>query len=407
MAEKLTIFYLQLRDFHEPLSLNHLLESLLNHCIDTGKSVNIIGYKQHGNPEKGAVPVDTNIVKAKILNRRYPKKSSFLTRYLYECWLVIRAAFHPKLWKESDICLAYSFPSTFLYIWLAKVFFRKKAVFWVQDVWPDNAVEIGAMRKNSIPYRFFSMLEKNAYRRADMVVTISEDIQQKLLGYGIPEAKLKVIHNWGYDDSRIFIPWEENQFVKLAGLSTGTFYAVYAGNIGAVQNVELIVETAALLVNRQDIRFLIVGSGFALDAVKEKAEGLDNIAFFPMQPPELASHIYSAASVNLIPLKKGIIFTALPSKTAVLLACGRSVIASLDADSHYAQLVLRYDIGQVTDPENPEALACAIEQLADADPGKKGIDIIAERTRKCYDEQFSMKTAFERFDAIFRELQRR
>jgi glycosyltransferase involved in cell wall biosynthesis len=396
----LTIFYLQLRDFHEPLSLNHLLESLLNHCVESGISVNIIGYKQKTSPEKGAIPVSKNIANAKILNRRYQNKSSFFSRYLYECWLVIRAAFFPKLWKESDICLAYSFPSTFLYVWLAKVIYKKKAVFWVQDLWPDNAVEIGAMKKNSVPYRLFSALEKYAYRKADMVVTISEDIQQRLLDYGIPDSKVKVIHNWGYDDSYACIPWEENQFVTLAGLSDSIFYAVYAGNIGAVQNVELIVEAAALLTNRRDIRFLVIGSGLALDEVKKKAEGLDNVTFYPMQPPELAYHIYSAASVNLIPLKKGIIFTALPSKTAVLLACGKPVIACLDADSHYASLILRYGIGQITDPEDPKALAGAITRLTDTGEDKG----IGEKVRKCFEEQFSKKAAFERFDAIFREL---
>ena len=396
----MTLFYLQLRDFHEPLSLNHLVESLLRHCADTGMSVNIIGYKQKTNPEEGSIPACRNINEAKILNRRYPKKSSFFTRYLYECWLVIRAAFSAKLWNASDVCLAYSFPSTFLYIWLAKSIFRKKAVFWVQDVWPDNAVEIGVMGKNSIPYKFFSTLEKSAYRKADVVVTISEDIQQRLMGYGIPASKLKVVHNWGYDDSYAFIPWEKNQFVKFAGLSNKIFYAVYAGNIGAVQNVELITGAAALLTNRANIRFLIIGSGISLDAVKKKAEGLDNITFFPMQPPEMAYHIYSAATVNLIPLRKGIIFTALPSKTAVLLACGRPVIASLDADSHYASLIRNYGAGQITDPEDPKALADAIIRLADT---SAKIDI-ERKGRKCFEEQFSRKAAFERFDGIFQGL---
>jgi glycosyltransferase involved in cell wall biosynthesis len=244
------------------------------------------------------------------------------------------------------------------------------------------------------------MLEKYAYRKADVIVTISEDIQQRLLGYGIPESNVKVVHNWGYGDSQISIPWEENQFVKLAGLSDCIFYAVYAGNIGAVQNVELIVDAAALLTYRQDIRILIIGSGLTLDGIKEKAKGLDNVMFFPMQRPELAYHIYSAAGVNLIPLKKGIIYTALPSKTAVLLACGRPVIASLDTDSHYASLIRKYGIGQVTGPEDPKALADAISRMADMNEEKD----IGEKVRKCFEEQFSRKIAFEHFDMIFKGL---
>ena len=398
----LTVFYLQMRDFHESLSLNHLVKSLLLNCTDNGLSVNIIGYKQKNSPEEGAIPLSGDAAHAKILDRRYQKKSSFLSRYIYECWLVIRAGFHPKLWKASDVCLAYSFPSTFLYIWMAKAIFRKKAIFWIQDLWPENAVEAGVLRRGSIPYKVFSLLEKRAYRQADVIVPISEDIANRLTEYGIPESKINVIHNWGYDDTTPSVSWKENCFVKYANLCEDTFHAVYAGNIGAVQNVELVVESAALLKQRTDIRFLIVGDGVALNAIIEKAEGLKNVSFFPMQPPSMARHIYCAASVNLIPLRKGIVFTALPSKTAILLACGRPVIASLDIDSHYASLLQKYGVGPITDPKDARALADAVASIADS----ADTNYTEENVRKCFEEQFSQKTAFERFDKIFKTMGR-
>ena len=389
-----------MRDFHESLSLNHLIKSILLNCLQKGLSLNIIGYKQSNNPKEGAIPVDIGVARTMILNRKYQGKSHFLRRYLYECWLVVRAAFHAKLWKESDICLAYSFPSSFIYLWVAKTIFRKKTIFWIQDLWPDNAVESGIIRKGSVPYKLFFAMEKLAYRKSDVIIPISEDIQQRLLDYGVPETKLNVIHNWGYDDSVQTIPWNENRFAVQAGLSEDIFYAIYAGNVGAVQNVELVISAAELLMERTDIRFLIVGDGVSLSAVKKKAEGLSNITFFPMQPPELARHVYSAASVNIVPLRKGIIYTALPSKTPVLLSCGRPVVASLDLDSHYASLLQKYGIGPVTPPEDAQALANAITHIADTADATG----IAENAKICFEDQFSQKTAFRKFNDIFRRL---
>jgi glycosyltransferase involved in cell wall biosynthesis len=423
----LTIFYLQLRDPSDTPSLNHLVTSLLGHFADGGATVNVIAYSGQGSGSRGqgsevkgqgsdvsgqppppvAVPPScANVVGSSgnihtlHLKRRNPKKQNFALRYLYECWLIVRAALHSKLWKASDACLVYSFPSSFLYIWFAKVIFRKRVIYWIQDLWPENAAEIGVMKRGGASYRLFSAIEKRAYRRADALVPISEDMEQRLIGLGVDKSKLTVVHNWGYGDDAQDIPWDENKFAEMARLDKETFYAVYAGNIGAVQNVELIVEAASRLAGRADIRFLIVGDGVAVDAVKEMAKDLANVTFYPMQPPDMVHHVYSAASVNLIPLRKGVIHTALPSKTAVLLACGRPVIASVDADSRYAALLRDYGAAPVTDPEDPAALADAIAQMADT----LDLDGAAENVRSCFEEQFSQKIAFERFDGIFREV---
>ena len=391
------ILYLQLRDFHVVSGLRHLLESLFEHCVEKGILVNIIGYKQKTSPIDGAFVSGIDGVETRIFYRSYQNKSSFVYRYLYECWLIIRVALRPKLWRPSSVCLAHAFPSSFLLIWLAKNVFRKKVVFWVQDLWPENAVQVGALARKSLAYRFFFTLEKMAYRKSDIIVPISEDIEQKLLGYGVPQSKLKVIHNWGYNDCSVSIPWEDNKFVSLANLSADVFYAIYAGAIGPPQNVELIVDAASLLIERADIRFIIVGEGLSLNSVKEKAERLDNIAFYPLQPPDTAYHIYSAASVNLITLREGMVFTALPSKTAILLACGKPVIACIDTDSCYAQLLINYGVGPVVNPTDANELASAIVDMADMVRCNRST---RENVLKCFEEQFSRRISLERFTNI-------
>lgn len=75
-------------------------------------------------------------------------------------------------------------------------------------------------------------------------------------------------------------------------------------------------------VSREDIQFLIIGDGARREAIEVMAAGLKNVTMLPMQPSELATHIYSAKGVNNIPLVAGETKTAMPSKTGVVLSCG-------------------------------------------------------------------------------------
>ena len=70
-----------------------------------------------------------------------------------------------------------------------------------------------------------------------------DDMKDFIVTKGVDDQKIEVIYNWGYSDEVVNIPWEQNKFVQKYDLEKD-FYAVYAGNIGKMQNVELIVRAA-------------------------------------------------------------------------------------------------------------------------------------------------------------------
>ena len=99
-----------------------------------------------------------------------------------------------------------------------------------------------------------------------------------------------------------------------------------------MQNVELVLEAAALMKDEPDISFFIVGSGVNEEQLKNYAEEkeLTNVKFVGMQPPEEVADLYEAADVNVIPLQKGLIYAALPSKTADCLLAGKPIITCVE-----------------------------------------------------------------------------
>lgn len=130
-----------------------------------------------------------------------------------------------------------------------------KVVSMLQDVWPDNAVQSGLIKEKSLLYKYFEMWQQVVYKKSDKMICISHDMKEFIKLKGISEKKINVIYNWGYSDETVDIPWSENLFVKKYNLSRDKFYAIYAGNIGRMQNVELVIRAAEKLKANANIRF--------------------------------------------------------------------------------------------------------------------------------------------------------
>lgn len=76
----------------------------------------------------------------------------------------------------------------------------------------------------------------------------------------------------------------------------------------------------------------------------QKKKKLNNVTFVGMQPPEEVADLYAAADVNVIPLQKGLIYAALPSKTADCLIAGKPIITCVDNGTAVEKIIRPYGI---------------------------------------------------------------
>lgn len=143
------------------------------------------------------------------------------------------------------------------------------------------------------------------------------------------------------------------------------FNVVYAGNIGVMQDVDVLVSAAKLMQGEDGIQFHIFGDGIYKERLQHDAEGLSNISFWPMQPSELAPSIYAMADVNVIPLAPNIYRTALPSKTATCLACGKPIIFAIGKESKFGEKITKKCDFKVIESGKAEKLADEIKKLRD------------------------------------------
>ncbi len=248
--------------------------------------------------------------------------------------------------------------------WLAAVPRGTPFVFNVQDVFPDVAVELGAITDRRV-IAVASWLERFLYRRSAAVTVLSEDLRDNVagkLGRHRPE-RVHVIPNF-VDTERIRPSERDNSYRREYDL-VGRTVVMYAGNVGLSQSLDLVVEAARRYRDRgrDDVVFVVNGGGSARDDLVASAAGLDNLRFIEMQPRERLPEVLAAADLHLVPLKTGLARSSVPSKLYSILASGRPVLASVDAGTEVATTIERAGAGVSVEPEDADAFVAALDGL--------------------------------------------
>jgi glycosyltransferase involved in cell wall biosynthesis len=239
-------------------------------------------------------------------------------------------------------------------------------IYNLQDVFPDSLVGTGLTRQGSLLWRIGRGLENFTYRNADKIIVISEDIKKNIMAKGVPESKIEVIYNWVDENAvRPVAPGDNKLFDEL-GLNKNDFHAVYAGNLGNAQNIEIILKAAESLREHTDIKFIIFGTGGLERALRESADNLKlkNLLFFPLQSAERIAEVYSLGNVCIVSCQPGLGMSAMPSKTWSIMSAGTAVLASFDEATELQRIIESKRLGVFCPAGDVEAFAGAVIKLS-------------------------------------------
>ena len=285
--------------------------------------------------------------------------------------------------RRPDVVLAMSPPLTLgLAGWFAARRWRVPLIFNIQDVFPDVAVEVGALTSPRA-IRLAARLERFCYRRADAVTVLSDDLRRnveaKLAGRGPRvrrRSRTRVVTIPNFVDTAAVTPGPaENAYRSEHGLA-GRQVVMYAGNLGHSQPFDLIVAAAEAFSDRDDVVFVVNGDGVARPGLEAAASRLPNIRLVGYQPAERLSEVLAAADVHLVLLRRGLAASSVPSKSYTILAAGRPVLAAVDSGTEVANMIEAAGAGVVVDPGSSAAFVAALEGLL-ADP-----DTLSEQGRR-------------------------
>jgi len=262
--------------------------------------------------------------------------------------------------RRAEAVLAMSPPLTLgLTGWVAARLRRAPMIFNIQDVFPDAAVETGAITNRWI-IAAASWLERTSYRACDAVTVLSDDLRDNVVAKLGPlhESRVHVIPNF-VDTDAIRPSQRLTAYRRELDLGDGPV-VLYAGNVGFSQSLELVVAAARAM---PDVVFLINGDGAARASLEADALGVPNLRFAGFIEPGRLGELLATGDIHVVPLRAGLGRVSVPSKTYSIMAAGRPVVAAIDADTAVPRMLEASGGGVAVAPDDAGAFVAAIRTL--------------------------------------------
>lgn len=265
-------------------------------------------------------------------------------------------------------------------------------VLEVRDLWPESLLAAGGRKGPA--YVALDGIARYLYRRAERIIVLARGSGRHLAAQGVDEARIAYVPN-GVD---------ADAFADVRRPHRVTFTAIYAGAHGPANGLDVVLDAAALLRERPEIRFLLVGDGPAKSALVTAAQGrgLDNVEFRGLVPKTEIPALLAGADAGVMVLKDSPLFAygVSPNKLFDYLGAALPVVCNVPGE--VAELLAASGAGEQAAPGSARALADAVLRLAARSPCERAC--MGERGRAWVAGEHGRPVLAERLDRTLREL---
>ncbi len=230
---------------------------------------------------------------------------------------------------------------------------RTPFVLDVRDIWPAAAEAVGEVASPAM-LRRLERIERWLYRRSVAVTATTRPFCTHIDEVA-GERRSVLVPNGALDE-----------LFELPAVPPpdGPFTLGYVGNLGIAQGLGIVLDAADRL--REDaVRFVVVGDGpLRADFSAERdRRGLESVEIRPQVPTTELGALLQSCHALLVPLRAhSLLEDFIPSKLYDAMAVGRAAIVAAGGEG--AALTSRAGCGLVIPPEDGDALAAAVRELA-------------------------------------------
>ncbi|MEY8875282.1 MAG: glycosyltransferase family 4 protein [Leptothrix sp. (in: b-proteobacteria)] len=289
-------------------------------------------------------------------------------------------SFLRQVWRETpalvrelrpDVVIASStYPMD---IWVARRLARRagaRLVFEVHDLWPLSPIELSGMSPRHPFIRLVQKAEDDAYRDADVVISMLPKVHDYMASRGLDLKKLHIVPNGITLDewTGALPPLRDDVAAALAAArAEGAQVVGYAGSMGRPNALDTLLDAMARLQAEGDrsIRLVMVGSGHERDQLAERirAEGLSGVQLLDPIPKAQIPSFLAAIDIAYIGWQRVPIyrFGIAPNKLMDYMMAGCTVLHSVEAGN---DPVAEAGCGLTVPPGDASAVAAGLRQLA-------------------------------------------
>ncbi len=302
----------------------------------------------------------------------------------YVSYMISAVVLSLRTGRKPDVVLATS-PQIFTGVagYLVSRALGRPFVLEVRDLWPQSIKAVKAINLSFV-LKLIQIVVDYLYRRADLIVIVSEGFRSAILSSGISEERVVYVPN-GIDDEALpeRIEPDSQALIKERYGLTNKFVFAYVGTVGMAHGLEVMINAARTNQDEQ-VHFLIVGAGADWDSLQALTTGLSNCSVLQKLDRQEALSLLAACDASFIHLRDNPTFrTVIPSKMFEAMALGKPILLGVEGQA--AKLLERAQAGLTLKPECPEDLNRAIAELRmnTRDYGENGRRFVTKYHSRC------------------------
>lgn len=281
---------------------------------------------------------------------------------------------------------------------------RVPITYWLMDLNPDQAIELGKVSEKSLLAGGLRWLNARVFARASDVVVLDRFMADRIRRQYRINGRLEILPPWPHNDALDDVPAAANPF-RAEHNPDNRFVVMYSGNHSMASPVTTLVQAAVKMRDDRRFRFMFIGDGIGKREVDEaiKTEQLTNVTSLPYQPLESIRYSLSAADLHAVALGNNMVGVIHPCKVYGAMAVGRPVLLVGPRPSHAADLIDAFQIGSQVQPGDVGGAIAAIKEIAELPSAERGA--MGQRARAAVQSQYSKQALCNAFcDVVERSL---
>ena len=219
-------------------------------------------------------------------------------------------------------------------------------VFELRDLWPESIRAVGAM-KNERLLRYLERLEVYLYKKADLIICVTESFKKNLINRNINSNKIHVITNGiNLEDFNLV---KKNLDLINEHRWDDKIIVGYIGTHGLAHSLETILLAAKIIQEKKVLNnfiFVFIGDGAKKEYLVKKAQDLKlkNVKFIDTVARSEITKYWSILDISIIHLKNTPLFQqVIPSKLFEAMGMGVPILIGVRGESR--RIVLKEKVG--------------------------------------------------------------
>jgi len=378
-----------------PLTGNNMFSDIVDELTNQGHFVTVCVHGENKNSGPFAVSYRKNICIISIPTGRITK-TSIIKKGINT--LLLEYRFLKKLsqieFSSLDVLLYSTPPITF-----QKVIVRLKKKYncisylLLRDIFPQNAVDLRMIRKNTLLHKFFRQKEKKLYQYSDIIGCLSPaNVKFIIENNKLLNKEIIVTPNCILPKEIAGSP-DKKGILEKYSIPFGTINLIYGGNIGKPQGIDFIIKCVQIIKNYNNVVLTIIGNGTEFNRLQKSIEKtITNVILLDFLPRDAYHELLACMDIGLVFLDNRFTIPNFPSRLLDYMDFSMPIIACTDIACDVKQEICDQGAGFWCRSDDAEGFKNILDKIVN----NKGILTgMGKKSRELLIEKYSVKNVIE------------